>query len=66
LGEAIDHLTGLPVGDGDPAESEAEAGPEPDPKDFELSPQGEKQLPAAEEERGTFRPGSTQLLHLRG
>lgn len=54
LGEAIDHLTGLPVRGGDPPEPEEETGPEPDPKDFELSPEEEEELETAEEERSAF------------
>lgn len=54
LGEAIDHLTGLPVRDGEPPKPEAQSGPEPDPKDFELSPEEEKELRVAEEERSSF------------
>jgi hypothetical protein len=51
LGEAIDHLTGLPVRDGELPVPEGQPGPEPDPKDFELSPKEEKELQAAEQER---------------
>ena len=50
LGEAIDHLTGLPARGGDPQNTEVETtGPEPDAKDFELTPAEEKELKEAEE-----------------
>jgi hypothetical protein len=55
LGEAIDHLTGLPVRDGKPPEPEGQTGSEPDPKDFELSP---------EEEQGAESGGGRALVIL--
>jgi hypothetical protein len=44
----------VPVREGELPEPQRQIGPEPDPKDFELSPEEEKELEAAQEERSSF------------